>query len=82
MKAILIIDGLKDCTDCLLVEWTDSHTIRCRKLMQSKKPDKKRFDDCPLKPMPRKINLVDAFKMEDFARGWNACLDEIMGEAE
>jgi len=35
-----------------------------------------------IKPMPQKMNLVDAFKMEEFARGWNDCLEQILGETE
>ena len=91
MKAILVIDHLKDCTDCPLSMWLDSHTIQCRKLMQSKKVDQKRFGDCPLKRMPKKIEsgkIENGTKtnipipVEHFAMGYNACIDEILGETE
>jgi len=37
---------------------------------------------CSLRPMPKKIPFDEAFKMEDYSRGYNACIDEITGETE
>ena len=35
-----------------------------------------------LRPMPNRMPFDEAFKMEDYVVGWNACLDEILGETE
>ena len=46
-------------------------------------------DYCPLRPLPNRwIPQVNGLSIEqqirniDFASGWNACLDEIVGETE
>ena len=44
-------------------------------------------DWCPLKPMPEKSGLVHQdvdgwWKLSEYSRGWNECIDEIMGEVE
>ena len=37
---------------------------------------------CPIKPLPEKIQYVtrQAFSKEQFAAGWNACIEEMLGE--
>ena len=70
-KAILVIDKPKDCFTCEL-----GGSKVC-------------IGGCPLKPMLIKqdtkstigIDLVDSFK-DGWNYGWNACIDEILGETE
>ena len=92
-KAILVIDMPKNCEECRLMNehydndygWqtycgADYHRI--------KEKNKKYF--CPLKPLPKKDNckipyISNRIKLSDgeevaYYMGFNACLDEILGE--
>lgn len=90
MKAILVIDA-KNCLDCPLGEYIDTHTIRCRDSGEYA-PLKKgmhRLKGCRLRPMPaRKLLLVPNSEEQNvklnriWDDGWNACLDAIEGETE
>lgn len=69
MKAILVIDMPKACAD--------GCPVMCRTRGINHRPSW-----CPLKPLPEK-NTWDITKnghVTEYAEGWNACLDEIMGE--
>ena len=80
MKAILVIDMPKSCAKCKLEDfgycWGGSSNVRLMATERSK--------ECPLKPMPEK-NTWDITKnghVTEYAEGYNACLDEILGETE
>lgn len=84
MKAILVIDMPKSCEDCRLADfgkcWGSNSYLHLS--------TKDRPKECPLRPMPKKkmpkhgemfpqdMRLVDRWK------GYDMCIDEILGEAE
>lgn len=91
-KSILIIDTPKNCAECRLVDyWKRVQEYHCRYLDNRylKEYDEKPID-CPLKPVPQKKDLIEIEK--SFiqnkvsivklynASGYNACIDEILGE--
>lgn len=87
MKAILVIDMPDSCSQCeYLGEATSDENIKACTLSQLF--FHKDFDIesgreviCPLKPMPEQkaeeYNKVLDYSDGDFARGWNACIEEI-----
>ena len=81
MKAVLVIDMPKDCWDCHLVdEWGNCNAIKMtseRYGVSVKQYDKERASWCPLRPLPQKY---DEAQMRE-QKGWNRCLDEILGES-
>ena len=97
MKAILIIDELpKSCYECPLTHsetgfFGDICDSVCTVLDRTNivfmdgmgKPEW-----CPLKPLPQKMTMEKALKMErcgsirDIYTTWDACLAEITGETE
>lgn len=90
MKAILILDNMPHnmCRQCELFQSiTIFHgvTYWCGgKSLIIDNPNVIQ-DFCPLKPMPQK-KTIDITKWNDYGSGWdigyNACLDEILGEEE
>lgn len=92
MKAILVVDLPKNCGDCPCIH---DEMWKCQADKQFREGTY--FDGrpswCPLKPMPEKKNTD---KLQGFGNsqilwmdkviyqneGWNACLEEIMGETE
>lgn len=92
-KAILVIDKPESCTSCLLgiynKKWFCLDTNKDIDIC-----DRYNIPEwCPLKPMPQKKNTD---KLQGFGNsqilwtdkviyqneGWNACLNEILGETE
>ena len=84
MKAILVIDA-KNCLDCPLGEYIDTHTIRCRDSGEYA-PLKKgmhRLKGCRLRPMPQQMRTDgDDIEEDSYWQGWNDCLKTILGETE
>lgn len=72
MKAILVIDMPTDCIKCPLADGYCWNTF----------PTKGRADGCPLRPLPQKVEMDFNEYYEGMADGWNACIDEIVGETE
>ena len=76
MKAILVIDMPKSCDECPLVV-----NDECMKERKNNKPKA-----CPLRPMPQKREnneeWLNEYHRDDYADGYNRCIDEIMGEEE
>ena len=84
MKAILVIDLMpKTCKECKYYDDFFCHIEKCC-------PEDDLGEDgkaiwCPLKPMPnkREVNMTKQNEYEVAVNeGWNACLDEILGETE
>lgn len=88
-KAILVIDKMpKSCMECKLSLMNGTF---CSVIGNTYTSDEI-SDDCPLKPLPmRAVNLeevlhndglyyIEEIKPTDFDRGFNACLDKILGE--
>lgn len=79
MKAILVIDMPKCCFDCDF--WTDDkHCFRCTVANKKYEDNSIVQEWCPLRPLPNKWH--EGGNTSFIAKGWNACLDEILGETE
>lgn len=98
MKAILVIDMPETCEECPcykekdLGEWDSGYLVR--EHMYSKYCDASHYGTpsmtdrpswCPLKPMPKKVEVDDCAYANYWAMrkgyqcGYNACIDEILG---
>ena len=84
-KAILVIDMPESCDRCPLFHgfYTDMTCGANNYGINYPYPKDFRQDWCPLKPVPEKYNM-DAphdtdYDME-YEYGYNACIDEILGE--
>ena len=88
MKLVLVIDAPVDCMSC---EYStayfckqDNHRIANNYRDKIGKID----EQCPFKPLPRKLDANDWCRLfngnyeicEAKGYGWNACIDEILGE--
>ena len=81
-KAILIMDMPDSCSECPAFCWFGCPLVEDENWMtqNTEKSCTERMSYCPLKPVPEKEYIwdeVDVFGW--FDRGWNACLDEILG---
>ena len=75
MKAILILDAPKMCDKCPLI-----NGIHCMVTREEIEDPWGEIDkNCPLKSMPRKMAVEHRWYSEDFAEGYNKCIDEILG---
>lgn len=84
-KAILVMDmpsccderfGLDDRGDypfCLITQEQRGYTFRTRE---------QKMDKCPLKDQPKKREIFKNYSgyLNGIDYGWNACIDEILGE--
>ena len=92
MKAILVMDMPSSCLECPIGKDMSIPIETCIKCPFGKcvidKETKTRPNWCPLKPMPSKKTLsgdvTDIQKMgkELMNIGYNACIDEILGDKE
>lgn len=77
-KAILVIDTPKNVEEC------SAKLVRMFGCILFSEGRCKR-NDCPLKPLPQH-KITDLEKTTDYSCGWekgyNVCLDEILGEEE
>lgn len=88
MKSILLIDTPENCAECPLRYWGIGgwSCICTRRLLEG--PIAEREEWCPLKPLPIKKMpkqgkaFPQDMRLIDRWRGWDACIDEIMGETE
>jgi len=71
MKAILVIDMPSNCKDC-------NKLVR-KGCLKGDYRKEQRPKVCPLKPLPQKI---EGYIDYEYGDGWNACIDEILGEEE
>lgn len=91
MKAILVIDMPNNCYDCQYCRFdARKYNFRGCVLTDTEVQDgtidicKEVHSCCPLKPMPDK-RVPDGSETDQIYGcyvGWNACLEEIMGETE
>ena len=91
MKAILVIEMPSSCMGCNFLhceieenkEYCEAREIRKQiHLEKEEKPDW-----CPLKPMPEKMQVCGKYPQPDgivpsYKIGYNACIDEILGDKE
>ena len=95
MKAILVMNIPKSCLDCpvnTLIDWSDDSVCGVANTLTNVYYDE-RPKWCPLKQMPqRKVgdDLYERYgswtlsdeKEVSYRVGYNACIDEILGETE
>ena len=87
-KAILVMDMPDSCDDCHMCYYSDGRVKLCYwhdKVIDADKPDW-----CPLKEMPVKVIVpqyqgngifgINTMAEARFKQGWNACIDNILGE--
>lgn len=84
-KAVLVIDMPNNCGECPIVHSDFCGEAWCNLVDDDvwyETKGNKRYDYCPLKPLPRLHTEIDAFQEgDDYTEGWNECLDEILGES-
>jgi hypothetical protein len=73
-KAILVLDMPEKCIDCPILEYCHNNDGKCDLNI--------RQSWCPLKEPPEREESSYSFdEFEDgHVYGWNACIDEILGE--
>ena len=93
MKAILVTDMPEKCFNCQLMTddmyckgftpYTKENVAITKMCVEDYVTLGTKHPNCPLKPMPRKNYKKFYFGNIDenrFVYGWNACIDEILGE--
>lgn len=90
-KAILVIDMPESCAKCPLFHgyYTDMSCGANNYGIDYPYPESFRQEWCPLKPAPEKYNIEEEKKKPhdrdytwEYEDGYNACIDEILGEIE
>ena len=76
MKSVLVIDTPKTCTECACHLWQVCVPAD-EDIDEYINPSKGKPDWCPLRPMPEQMSWGHT---ADYIEGYNACLEEIMGE--
>lgn len=81
-KAILVIDMPDGCNKCEFGLHQDININYCKVLERYNYNDNIKLIRCPLKPMPEKsfTGNSDYFQWGDWEDGYNACIDEILGD--
>ena len=84
MKAILVIEMPSSCDTC---DFVDERYCYCNVPWFGKDVSDYvacRHEDCPLKELPQKKDVKNAKTMKDLGwiDGYNACIDEILGDKE
>ena len=87
-KAILVIDMPNSCDECPL--FNNYYSDMCCRGLNYRRidypyPENVRQNWCPLKPVPHKqveggTWTLDGYVEDEFPVGWNACIEEILGE--
>lgn len=90
-KSALIIDTPKACMDCMFyfdlgefdkycsVKDDEKDSDTCREITPTDKFRQERPDWCPLKELPERRRYGQEF-FNGSVKGWNDCLEEIIGE--
>lgn len=77
-KAIFVMDMPKSCDGCLLHGTMIGKQI-CNAEIKRVKDESIKPDWCPLKEVPKKLDYIG---LEEYDKGYNACIDEILGDKE
>ena len=80
MKAILIMDMPSSCMECQFCYNEDFPMCEAGGRRIKDDDIEKRQEWCPLREVPKKMELYGA--RDGIARGYNQCIDEILGGAE
>ena len=84
-KSILVLDTPKNCGECLIcASWQSSaFSIREYWCTVSENTSVNPYDKpkwCPLKPAPKKVKVMYGDDSQDWDKGYNSCVEEIVGE--
>lgn len=87
-KAVLVMDMPESCSKCMfLYEFSGIKNCSLMNVMyggasrlSQSNFTKCRHDKCPLRPMPEKDKRIDTCLNKQYVRGWNACIDVIIGD--
>ena len=84
-KGIIVVDVPESCEMCEFMAYNEFDDRFCivstyayiDDIIEDDKPHW-----CPIQPLPEKINYKNRYEMakELIAEGWNACINEILGE--
>ena len=85
-KAVLVMDMPNSCGKCkFLYEFQGSKKCQLMNVLNNGASrlsqntfTVKRYEKCPLRKLPEKVNHPDYCDNGRFDKGWNACLDEIL----
>jgi len=80
MKAVLVIDMPNYCLDCPCYNKSKLYCQVVNEMFTDEISNKPSW--CPLRPMPQQLPDVDLWEPHWYIRGYNDCLDEILGETE
>lgn len=75
-KAVLVVDMPNTCWKCSLIVEKENGSKMCPITGCTLISRDGKFSWCPLKEMPDKVEVF----MDDWADGYNACIDDIVGE--
>ena len=93
-KAILIVDMPRSCAECTLRTSLEANYLYCIATLPRLKIDPMtahhiKEHKCPLKPMPQEQDIYEIGMDEEdtnakrqWNKGWDACLNKILGETE
>lgn len=76
-KGIIVVDNIPViCAECHRVEIRGNNLFcsECQKLIYNAKPD-----FCPIKPIPQRAHHEDYCDNGRYDKGWNDCLNEVLG---
>lgn len=81
MKAILVIDMPNGCDECQFCGFGGKDLEKYVCCLTREHSDDTHMVGCPLKPMPKRFEptIITDYCLGS-ADGWNACIDEILGE--
>ena len=93
MKSVVVIDTPETCKECLFNGFNWNVCILVDEdIDEYINPNKEKPEWCPLKYLPEECDdvtkiynthgEVDCYQLTDYARGYNACLEEITGKEE
>jgi len=91
MKSVLVIETPRNCDECFcsaVHQDIDGLRHMCRFTwleLTGENMVQTRPKWCPLKPMPEKQDMMEFHRANGIysqRKGWNACLEEILGETE
>ena len=81
MKSVVVIDTPETCKECLFNGFNWNVCILTDEdIDEYVNPNETKPDWCPLKPLPQKMPRNELGNMSLYKSGWNACIDEIVGE--
>lgn len=85
-KGYVIVDMPKNCVECRITEQTSDFVCCCYldDVWLKSTVKKSRRKNCPIKELPKRLdeNKARTLTVENWFKGWNACLDKIEGENE